>query len=196
MNKIVIGAVTAIVVGVGAAAGWYFLGKESGPGVTTAGSAPALDCANIKADVDATFASLPPEVKATYSGLECSASKLLFAELRFGFLGAGGNEDGAVRLEGVVVDNAFAANAKTVFNPASYPAGQAPGTTYLPLAGRLTAAKVTIGPQTGGGISFENFDVADLAARQFAKAPPATMAELGAFGPAEITDILQAFSFS
>ncbi|MCF4167232.1 hypothetical protein L2U69_16410 [Zavarzinia compransoris] len=195
MNKIVIGAVTAVVVGVGAAAGWYFLGKESGPG-PVAGAAPALDCANIQTSVDATFAALPPEVKATYSGLQCSPQKLLFAELRFGVLGAGGTEDGALRLESVVIENAFAANAKTVFDSASYPEGQAPGTAFLPIAGRLTAAKVTIGPEGGGGLGFENLQVADLAARQFAKAPPATLAELGGFGPTEAADILQAFSFS
>lgn len=195
MNKIVIGAVTAVVVGVGAAAGWYFLNKESGPGVAV-GAAPALDCANIQTNVDATLAALPPEVKATYSGLECSPQKLLFAELRFGVLGAGGTEEGALRLQSVVVENAFAANAKTVFDAASYPEGQAPSTALLPIAGRLTAAKVTIGPEEGGGLSFENLQIADLAARQFAKAPPATLAEFSGFGPVEVADALQAFSFS
>ncbi|MFA5121349.1 hypothetical protein, partial [Zavarzinia sp.] len=196
MNKIVLGAVTAVVVGVGAAAGWYFLGKESGPGVMTTGTAPALDCSTIKADVDATLAALPPELKATYSGLECSAQKLLFAELRFGVLGAGGTEEGAVKLSAVVLDNPFAANAKKIFNAASYPAGQAPSAERLALAGHLTAAKVTIGPEAGGGVSFENLDIADLGARQFAKAPPATLAALGTLAPADLADLLQAFSFS
>lgn len=196
MNKIVIGAVTAVVVGVGAAAGWYFIGKESGPSVASVGSAPALDCANIKANVDATLTALPPEVKATYSGLECAGAKITFAELRFGFLGAGGAEDSALKLSGLVIDNAFAANAKTVFNAASYPQGQAPGTVQLPLAGRITAAKVTVGPAEGGGLSFDNLDISDLASRQFSKAPPATFAELSAQGPAGFADILQAFSFS
>ncbi|PWR19567.1 hypothetical protein [Zavarzinia compransoris] len=196
MNKIVIGAVTAVVVGVGAAAGWYFIGKESGPSVASVGSAPALDCAGIKANVDATLAALPPEVKATYSGLECAGAKLTFAELRFGFLGGGGVEDSALKLSGLVIDDAFAANAKTVFNAASYPQGQAPGTAALPLAGKITAVKVAIGPASGGGIAFDNLDISDLASRQFGKAPPATLAELGALGPAGLADVLQAFSFS
>ncbi|MCW0182376.1 hypothetical protein [Zavarzinia sp.] len=196
MNKIVVGAVTAVVVGVGAAAGWYFIGKESGPGVADVSGAPPLDCANIKTDVDATLAALPPELKATYSGLECSGTKLSFAELRFGVLGAGAIEEGAVKMTGVLVDGGFAANAKKVFNAASYPAGQAPSTERLPIASRITAAKVNIGPEAGGGVSFENFEIADLSARPFAKAPPATLADLGAAGPAEIADLLQAFGFS
>lgn len=196
MNKIVVGAVTAVVVGVGAAAGWYFIGKESGPGVTGISGAPPLDCANIKTDVDATLAALPPEVKATYSGLECSGTKLSFAELRFGVLGAGAVEEGAVKMTGVLVDGGFAANARKVFNAASYPAGQVPSTERLPIAARITAARVNVGPEAGGGFSFENFEVADLSARQFAKAPPATLADLGAAGPADIADLLQAFSFS
>lgn len=196
MNKIVVGAVTAVVVGVGAAAGWYFIGKESGPGVADVSGAPPLDCANIKTDVDATLAALPPELKATYAGLECSGTKLSFAELRFGVLGAGAVEEGAVKMTGVVVDGGFAANAKTVFNPASYPAGKTPSAERLPIASRITATKVNIGPESGGGVSFENFEIADLSARQFAKAPPATLADLGSAGPAEVADLLQAFGFS
>lgn len=196
MNKIVVGAVTAVVVGVGAAAGWYFIGKESGPGVADVSGAPPLDCANIKTDVDATLAALPPELKATYAGLECAGSKLSFAELRFGVLGAGGVEEGAVKLSGVVVDGGFAANAKKLLNPASYPEGQTPSAERMPIASRITATKVNIGPEAGGGISFENFEVADLTARQFAKAPPATLAALGDAGPAAFADFLQAFGFS
>lgn len=190
MNKVVIGAVTAVVIGVGAAAGWYFLGKDSGPVVGTA-DAPAIDCNTAKADIDSAFASLAPETKATYTGLQCDGSKLTFAEVRFAGVAADGLEGGAFKLTQVVVDGPFFDNFKKIFNPAAY-AGQ-PVTERLPLIAKLTAAKVTIGPDAGGGIAFDDFVVDSLGARQFAKAPP--LGALGTMTPADAIDVLQAFAF-
>jgi hypothetical protein len=190
MNKIVIGAVTAVVIGVGAAAGWYFLGKDSGPGLVGTASAPAIDCNTAKADIDAAFASLAPETKATYAGLQCDAAKLTFAEVRFAGQNAGGTETGAFKLTGVVVDGVFFDNIKKIFNPAAY-AGQ-PVTDRLPLINKLTAAKVTIGPEQGGA-AFDDLAIVALGARQFAKAPP--LGALGSMGPADAIDALQAFAF-
>lgn len=166
MRKIAFGVVAAVAIGTAGIAAWQFLGTGSAPTDWT--KAPPIDCSTIAADVDAAFGMLPPTTKASYNGLACTPDKLSFDELRFMAIDTDGTPGGALILTDLVIDGAFATNARQLF--AAAPAGSKPGPITLPLARNLTIAKVTIG-SAENGLSLESLKVAGLSGRTSVEEP-------------------------
>lgn len=188
MNKIVIGTATAVVVGVGAAAGWYFL-KQGPTGIST------LDCSTVQRDVDATIAKFPPETKVSYSGLTCDAAadRLGFKDFTVAVLGEGGAETVRLVFTDLAVTAPNGPNATRIFDPASY-TGTPDLTTRLALVEGVTAAQVAVGPASEG-VVITGLVLDKVAARQFAAVPPTTLAGLGSLSGKGVKDALAAFSF-
>ncbi len=188
MNKIAIGTATAVIVGVGAVAGWYFL--QQGPTAIS-----TLDCATVQGDVDATIAKFPPETKVTYSGLTCdpAADRLAFTEFAVTVQGEGSGPQVRLVFSDLTVTAPNGANATRIFDPAAY--GSQPDlTTRLPLVDRVTAAQLAIGP-ANEGVVVTDLALGKLAARQFAAPPPTTLAGLGRLSGKGVKDALAALSF-